>query len=99
MHYSMKHKRHALLSTAGLSEREAARSQKIPRWTLNGWRKNEDDIFAFRGSKKTLSRAPGRPEIVPFQVELITFMKDTRRESRALTASITASYIREEHPV
>eukprot|EP00644_Phytophthora_capsici_P001164 jgi/Phyca11/129679/e_gw1.86.144.1 len=97
MHYTMKQKRHALIATQGLSQREAARSQKIPRRTLDSWRKKEGDIFAFRGSEKTMSRAPGRREIIPFSAMLVTFMKETRRESLPLTASIMAAYIREEH--
>ncbi|POM65278.1 hypothetical protein PHPALM_19032 [Phytophthora palmivora] len=97
MHYTIKEKRRVLLATQGLSQCEAASSQNIPRWTINTWRKGKDDIFSFRGSEKMLSRAPGRPETIPFRVELIVFMKDTRRESRPLTASLMAAYIREEH--
>ncbi|KAE9099531.1 hypothetical protein PF007_g15846 [Phytophthora fragariae] len=97
MHYSMKQKRHALLATEGLSQREAARAQKIPRGTVSGWRKAKEDIFAFNGSEKTLSRAPGRPESIPFSEDLITFMKDVRRESQPLTAATMASYVRDEH--
>ncbi|EEY58462.1 uncharacterized protein PITG_01130 [Phytophthora infestans T30-4] len=91
MHYTMKKKRHALIATQGLSQRETATSQKIPRWTLTSWRKSEDDIFAFKGSEKTLSRAPGRREIIPFSAMLVTFMKETRRESLPLTASLMAA--------
>ncbi|KAJ8578027.1 hypothetical protein ON010_g1179 [Phytophthora cinnamomi] len=70
-----------LISAGGKTEREAARSEGIPRWTLNDWRKDEESIFAYERSEKTLSRAPRRPERVPFSGELITFMKDARRES------------------
>ncbi|POM74867.1 Hypothetical protein PHPALM_8104 [Phytophthora palmivora] len=73
--------------------------KKIPRWTLNNWIKKKEDIFAFRGSEKTLSRAPGCAQMLPFRVELIPFMKDTRRESRSLTASLMASHIRDENSV
>ncbi|OWZ02394.1 hypothetical protein PHMEG_00026056 [Phytophthora megakarya] len=52
-----------------------------------------------RGSEKTILRAPGRPEITLFKVELITFMKDASRESRPLTFSFMVSYVRDEHPV
>ncbi|KUF98716.1 Dimodular nonribosomal peptide synthase [Phytophthora nicotianae] len=97
MHYSMKQKRDVLLATLGLGIREAARVQKIPRRTLESWLEKKEDIFAFRGSEKTLSRASGRPEIIPFKVELIAFMKDKRRESLPLTASIMAAYIRDEY--
>ncbi|ETP00108.1 hypothetical protein F441_22470, partial [Phytophthora nicotianae CJ01A1] len=86
----MKQKRDVLLATLGLGTREAARVQKNPHRTLESWREKKENIFAFRGSEKTLSRAPGRPEIIPFKVELIVFMKDKRRESLPLTASIIA---------
>ncbi|OWY95015.1 hypothetical protein PHMEG_00035099 [Phytophthora megakarya] len=82
-HYSMKQKRDALVATEGMSQRKAASTQGVSRWTFT--------------TEKALSRAPDRPEILPFKVELITFMKDTRRDSRSLTASIMASYIRDEH--
>ncbi|OWZ06406.1 hypothetical protein PHMEG_00021345 [Phytophthora megakarya] len=59
----------------------------------------ERDHLAFRGSEKTILRAPGRPEITLFKVELITFMKDASRESRPLTFSFMVSYVRDEHPV
>ncbi|KAE9346583.1 hypothetical protein PF008_g8218 [Phytophthora fragariae] len=53
---------------------------------------DEKSIFAYEGSEKTLSRAPGRPETVPFGGELITFMKDARRDSEVLTAKMMACY-------
>ncbi|KAK1940063.1 hypothetical protein P3T76_008386 [Phytophthora citrophthora] len=96
-HYSSKQKREVLQASEGLSQRKAASSQGVPRWTLTTWIQCKEDIFAFRGSEKVLSRAPGRPEILPFRVELITFMKDTCRGSHPLTASIMASYVRDEH--
>ncbi|KAG3079098.1 hypothetical protein PC121_g7092 [Phytophthora cactorum] len=97
-HYSIKQKREALRTTAGLRQRDAASSQGVPRWTLTSWRKKQDAIYSFQGSEKTLSRAPGRREIVLFGIELITFMKDTRRDCHVLTAAIMASYVRDEHP-
>ncbi|KAG4228273.1 hypothetical protein PC116_g23363 [Phytophthora cactorum] len=30
-----------------MSEREAARTQGIPRWTLNDWLKTKEEIFAY----------------------------------------------------
>ncbi|KAK1938296.1 hypothetical protein P3T76_009446 [Phytophthora citrophthora] len=96
-HYSIKQKREVLQASEGLSQRKAASSQGVPRWTLTTWIQCKEDIFAFRGSEKVLSRAPGRPEILPFCVELITSMKDTRRGSHPLTASIMTSYVRDEH--
>ncbi|KAG3119769.1 hypothetical protein PI125_g1757 [Phytophthora idaei] len=86
-HYSIKQTREALRATAGLSQRDAASSQSVPRWTLTSWRKTQNAIYYFQGSEKTLSRAPGRREIVPFGIEPITFMKDTRRDCHVLTAA------------
>ncbi|KAG6953837.1 hypothetical protein JG687_00012176 [Phytophthora cactorum] len=81
-----------------MSEREAARTQGIPRWTLNDWLKTKEEIFAYAGSGKKLSRGSGRREIVPFGIELVTFMKDTRRDCEVLTAKIMAGFVRDQHP-
>ncbi|KAG6952016.1 hypothetical protein JG688_00013476, partial [Phytophthora aleatoria] len=67
-----------LASDRGMSKRAGDRAQGFPRWTISDWRKKKEDIFAFVGSEKTLSRAPGRPESVPYGIERITYMKDTR---------------------
>ncbi|EGZ06025.1 hypothetical protein PHYSODRAFT_247548 [Phytophthora sojae] len=84
--------------SACLSQREAARQQDVPRWILNDWRKAEDDIVGCAGSEKRLSRGPGRPEMVPFGAELVTFMKDTRRDCEVLTAKVMASFVRDQYP-
>ncbi|KAG6611296.1 Dimodular nonribosomal peptide synthase [Phytophthora cinnamomi] len=76
-HYTIKKKRTDLQAIKGKSEREAARSEGIPRWTLNDWRKDEESIFAG---------------------ELITFMKDARRDSEVLTATPMACYVRDQYP-
>ncbi|GMF30824.1 unnamed protein product [Phytophthora fragariaefolia] len=97
-HYSIKKKRDVLRATEGMNEREAVRTQGIPRWTINDWRKSADDVFGYKGSEKTLSRTPGRRELVPFGIELITLMKDTRRDSEVLTAKTMASFVRNVYP-
>ncbi|ETP24598.1 hypothetical protein F441_02437 [Phytophthora nicotianae CJ01A1] len=97
-HYSFKQKREILRATEGMSEREVARTQGVQRWTLCDWRKQKEAIFAFEGSEKTLSRARGRPESVPFGIELITYMKDTRRDRFPLTARSMAVFVRESYP-
>ncbi|KAE9208567.1 hypothetical protein PF005_g12161 [Phytophthora fragariae] len=97
-HYTIKKKRAVLQAIKGKTEREAAWSEGIPCWTLNDLRKDEKSIFAYEGSEKTLSRAPGRPETVPFGGELITFMKDARRDSEVLTAKMMACYVRDQYP-
>ncbi|KAE9126383.1 hypothetical protein PF007_g6001 [Phytophthora fragariae] len=97
-HYTIKKKRAVLQAIKGKTEQDAAWSEGIPRWTLNDRRKDEQSIFAYEGSEKTLSRAPGRPETVPFSGELITFMKDARRDSEVLTANTMASYVRDQYP-
>eukprot|EP00644_Phytophthora_capsici_P009260 jgi/Phyca11/107305/e_gw1.13.625.1 len=96
-HYSYRTKREVLQKTEGMSERQAARSQGIPRWTISDWRKKKEEIFAFEVSEKTLSRAPGRPESVPFGMELITYMKDTRRDCLPLTARSMATLVRDSY--
>ncbi|KAE9001666.1 hypothetical protein PR002_g17853 [Phytophthora rubi] len=97
----MKKKRAVLRATEGMSEGEADRTQGIPRWTLNDWRKSTDDIFGKKGVRKRCPAplgTPGRRELVPFGIELITFMKDTRRDSEVLTAKTMASFVRDVYP-
>ncbi|KAG6944648.1 hypothetical protein JG688_00016971 [Phytophthora aleatoria] len=81
-----------------MSERAAARAQGVPRCAISDWRKKKEDIFAFVGSEKTLSRAPVRPERVPFGIELITYTKDTRRDCFPLTARSMTVFARESYP-
>ncbi|KAG4225329.1 hypothetical protein PC116_g26238 [Phytophthora cactorum] len=69
----------------------------IPRWTLNDLRKSTESIFGYTGSEKTLALTPGRREVIPFGIELITFMKDTRRDSELLTVKTMASFVRDEY--
>ncbi|KAG3114343.1 hypothetical protein PI124_g6828 [Phytophthora idaei] len=80
-----------------MSEREACRTQGVPRWTLNDWRKSAESIFGYTGSEKTLARTPGRREVIPVGIELITFMNDTRRDSEVLTAKTVASFVHDEY--
>ncbi|ETM97934.1 hypothetical protein F441_07715 [Phytophthora nicotianae CJ01A1] len=93
--YSFRMKREVLQATDDMSEREAARPQGIPRWTICDWRKKKEEIFAFEGSEKTLSRAPGRPESVLFGMELITYVEDTRCDCLPLTARAMTAIVRD----
>ncbi|KAG6965307.1 hypothetical protein JG688_00007298 [Phytophthora aleatoria] len=86
-----------LRAIEGMSEREASRTQGISRWTLNDWRKSAESLFSYTGSEKTLARTPGRHEVIPFGIDLITFMKDTRRDSEVLTAETMASFVWDEY--
>ncbi|KAG6954652.1 hypothetical protein JG688_00012253 [Phytophthora aleatoria] len=72
-------------------------TQGVPRWTLNDWRKSAESIFGYTGCEKTLARTPGRREVIPVGIELITFMKDTRRDSEVLTAETVASFVHDEY--
>ncbi|KAG6946882.1 hypothetical protein JG687_00016479 [Phytophthora cactorum] len=56
-----------------------------------------ESIFGYTGSEKTLALTPGRREVIPFGIELITFMKDTRRDSEVLTVKTMASFVRDEY--
>ncbi|KAF1783726.1 DNA binding HTH domain, Psq-type [Phytophthora cactorum] len=48
-HYSIKEKRAVLQVIEGMSEREACRTQGVPRWTLNDRRKSAESIFGYTG--------------------------------------------------
>ncbi|KAG6955172.1 hypothetical protein JG687_00011379 [Phytophthora cactorum] len=87
-HYSTKQKREALRATAGLSQRDAASSQGVPRWTLTSWRKKQDAIYSFQGSEKTLSRAPGHPIMASYVCDehpdwLHRYVEDKKNASTA----------------
>ncbi|KAJ8554681.1 hypothetical protein ON010_g9802 [Phytophthora cinnamomi] len=96
-HYSIKVKREVLRATQGLSQRDASRQQGVPRWTLVDWRRAQESIASFSGSEKRFSLVPGRPEIVPFGTELVTYMKDMRREGSVLTSKVMATFVRDQH--
>ncbi|KAG6952143.1 hypothetical protein JG687_00013199 [Phytophthora cactorum] len=94
---TIKEKRAVLRVIEGMNEREACRTQGVPRWTLNDWRKSAESIFGYTGCEKTLACTPGRREVIPVGIELITFMKDTRRDSEVLTAKTVASFVHDEY--
>ncbi|KAG6941710.1 hypothetical protein JG687_00019488 [Phytophthora cactorum] len=90
-------KRAVLRAIEGMGEREASRTQETPCWALKDWRKSPESIFGYTGSEKTMVRTPGRHEVIPFGIELITFMKDTRRDSEVLKAKTMAIFVRDEY--
>ncbi|KAG3028767.1 hypothetical protein PC120_g4703 [Phytophthora cactorum] len=96
-HYSTNEKRAVLRAIEGMGEREASRTQETPCWALKDWRKSPESIFGYTGSEKTMVRTPGRHEVIPFGIELITFMKDTRRDSEVLKAKTMAIFVRDEY--
>ncbi|ETO79200.1 hypothetical protein F444_06078 [Phytophthora nicotianae P1976] len=55
------------------------------------------DALIAAESEKTLSRALGRPESVLFGMELITYMKDTRRDCLPLTARSLGAIVRDSY--
>ncbi|KAE9018807.1 hypothetical protein PR002_g12991 [Phytophthora rubi] len=81
-HYTIKKKRAVLQAIKGKTEREAA----------------GEHLRVRRERENPFSRAPERPETVPFSGELITFMKDARRDSEVLTAKTMACYVRDQYP-
>ncbi|ETO77007.1 hypothetical protein F444_07749 [Phytophthora nicotianae P1976] len=65
------------------------------RYSFRMKREKKEEIFAFEGSEKTLSRAPGRPESVLFGMELITYVEDTRCDCLLLTARAMTAIVRD----
>ena len=91
-------KRDELRAVEGLSQREAVRQQVVPRWTLNDWRRAKDSVTSYPRSENRVSRGPGRRGIIPFGGELVTFMKDTRRDCEVLTAKVMAGFVPDVYP-
>ena len=68
-----------LLNT--LPEADVVEKCDVPRRTLRNWVKDRDAIMAFTGnSTRATIRKRGKLDSLPFSQEIITVMKDTRRE-------------------
>ncbi|KAE9304947.1 hypothetical protein PR003_g21625 [Phytophthora rubi] len=66
MHYSIKQKRHALLATEGLSQREAARAQKIPRGHYPGGEKRRRTFLHSMEARRRFLERQDVPKASPF---------------------------------
>ena len=89
--YTLREKRDVLQALdMGESVRSVSKRFNIPRRTVRNWKENAS---AIRESKRSQIRltlgGQGREEIIPFSHDLVTFMKDARREDKVLPNETT----------
>ena len=82
----------------GASLDDAISASNAPRQTIQLWMKNSIKIMSFKGSaKKKQIGNSGRPESIPFAIELKEFMTRLRDEEKALSACHIIDYIKMNH--
>lgn len=95
--YSYKFKRQVLEDLKIMSTYASQDKHGVPRRTIRNWDKDRIAIFGFGGSEKGQAARPGRVEIIPFATDLITFMKDRRRQEKVLCTVNLIQFIKIEH--
>ncbi|GMF09904.1 unnamed protein product [Phytophthora lilii] len=94
--YAIQKKGDAILLSESVGERAAAMQLDIPRRTLRDWIEGKERIEDFDGpqTSKTLT-GQGAKGIIPFAHDLVTFMKDVRREKEVSLQFNTVCYVRQ----
>ncbi|KAH9106203.1 hypothetical protein AeMF1_018119 [Aphanomyces euteiches] len=73
--------------------------ENVPRTTFLGWSKERQLYMSHQGSGKRMSLdGQGCHEVIPFGQELVTFMKDIRREEHILTTAHMVTWMKTHHP-
>lgn len=79
--YTVKQRREALERVALEGCKPTARALNIPLGTLKGWRKKAKLLFEFKGPQTSrTTKGQGAKTKITFEHELVTFMKDVRRD-------------------
>ncbi|EGZ07517.1 hypothetical protein PHYSODRAFT_528766 [Phytophthora sojae] len=86
--YTVREKREAVRLVEDVGVEEAARDLQLARGTVHGWWKQAEKLF----SSKSL-KGQGRREVFPDIPAVVTFMKDVRREEKALTTRGIMSFM------
>ncbi|EGZ12286.1 hypothetical protein PHYSODRAFT_515478 [Phytophthora sojae] len=91
---SIKEKREGAQLAIQVGVDEAAYQLGRPRGTVFGWWKQADRLFAFRGNSRSPTlKGQGRKEIFPSVPALVTFMKGTRTDEKALSTHAMIDYM------
>jgi hypothetical protein len=78
--YTYQFQRTVLDSLSTQSARKAAAAFGVPRRTIRDWIASADAIRAYLCSERRRTQRHGRRESIPFGNDLVTYMKDVRRE-------------------
>ncbi|KAG3033138.1 hypothetical protein PC120_g2125 [Phytophthora cactorum] len=78
-HYTAKLRREALERVAVEGCKPTARALNIPLGTLKGWRKKSTLLFEYKGAQSSRTTKGAKSKIT-FGHDLVTIMKDVRRE-------------------
>ncbi|OWZ12297.1 hypothetical protein PHMEG_00014569 [Phytophthora megakarya] len=97
--FTIKQKREALALAERVGVTRAGKRLNIARPTIYDWRKQAEDIWSFKGhsTSKTL-KGQGRKEIFPGVSDLVTYMKDVRREESVLSTAGMIEFMWPTHP-
>ncbi|OWY95834.1 Sedoheptulokinase [Phytophthora megakarya] len=80
-HYTVEQRWEALKRVAVAGCKPTARALNIPLGTLKGWRKKAKLLFEFKGAQTSRpTERQGAKSKITFERDLVTFMKDVRRE-------------------
>ncbi|GMF59514.1 unnamed protein product [Phytophthora fragariaefolia] len=85
----------ATIHTEAVGERAASKQLEIPRRTLRDWMDNKQRIIEFKGAQTSkTTKGQGAKGILLFAHDLVTFMKDVRREEEYLTTGLMISFMK-----
>ncbi|KAE8963006.1 hypothetical protein PF005_g26708 [Phytophthora fragariae] len=87
--YTIRTKRKAIAKAEVVGERAASKQLEIPRRTLRDWMDAKERIIGFEGAQTSkTTKGQGAKSILPFAHDLVTFMKDVRREEEYLSTGL-----------
>nr|CCA19639.1 sedoheptulokinase putative [Albugo laibachii Nc14] len=96
--YKIREKIAAIKAACEVGEWEAAKQCSVPCRTLRDWLAKASEYDGFDGNlKKTTIGGQGRHELMPFAQELVTFMKDRRRNDKILATRQMIVFIKANH--
>ncbi|KAE9228138.1 hypothetical protein PF004_g11154 [Phytophthora fragariae] len=84
--FTVREKRGAVRRMREIGVEEVAHELRCARGTANGWWQQAETLFSFTGhaTSKTM-KGQGRKVLFPHVPAVVTYMKDVRRDEKALT--------------
>lgn len=93
--YTIAEKLSALDLIKQVGVEEEAKQLDYPRGSVSSWWKAKDRLRAYKGSKKSkTTKGQGRKELAPFADDMLTYMKDERREENVRNIAKRARFCR-----
>ncbi|KAG2828162.1 hypothetical protein PC129_g20596 [Phytophthora cactorum] len=96
-HYTVKQRREALERVAVEGCKPTAQALNIPLGTLKGWRKKSTLLFEYKGAQTSrTTKGQGAKSKITFGHDLVTFIRDVRREEEYLCTGGMIEYMKME---